>query len=74
MIVPIRGLLGSMKMEEAWSSETSVCYRITTRRQNPEDLDLNLRRRENFIFRNKVQSVYILPYSSSVANIIFELN
>jgi len=32
----------------SWSSETMVSCCNTTRRQNPEDLDLNLYRRENF--------------------------
>jgi hypothetical protein len=34
-------------MEAARSSETLVSYHITTWRHNPEDLDLNLHRREN---------------------------
>jgi hypothetical protein len=34
-------LQGEMKMEAAWTSETLVCHN-TTRRHNPEDLDLNL--------------------------------
>jgi hypothetical protein len=32
----------TLKMEEAWSSETFVSYHNTTRRQNPEELDLKL--------------------------------
>jgi hypothetical protein len=34
------------------SSETLVSYHITTRRHNPEVLDLNLQRRDNFKPRN----------------------
>jgi hypothetical protein len=34
-------------MEAARSSETLVSYHINTRRQNPEDLDLNFICREN---------------------------
>jgi hypothetical protein len=34
-------------MEAAKFPETSVPYRNTTRGHNPEDLDLNLYRREN---------------------------
>jgi hypothetical protein len=32
----------TLKMEAAWTSETSVPYHDTTRRQNPENLDFNL--------------------------------
>jgi hypothetical protein len=34
-------------METAFTSETLVCYHNSTRHHNPEELDLNLRRREN---------------------------
>jgi len=38
-------------MEAARSSETSISYHITTWRQNLEDLDLNIHRREKFKYR-----------------------
>jgi hypothetical protein len=44
----------ALKMEAAGTSETFVSYRNTTRRHNPEYLDLNLHRRENLTSRNKL--------------------
>jgi hypothetical protein len=41
-------------MEAAKDSETLVSYRNAKQRHNPEDLDLNLHRRENLKCRNSV--------------------
>jgi len=41
-------------MEAAGTSETLVSYRSTTRRYNPEDLDVNLYRRKNLVSRLSV--------------------
>jgi hypothetical protein len=37
----------TLKLEETRTSETSVSYRNTTRRHNPEDFDLKHHRRES---------------------------
>jgi hypothetical protein len=48
-------------------SKTSVSYHNTTRRHNPEDLELTLHRRENFkscILRNVLNHTLLLAHNN----------
>jgi hypothetical protein len=58
----------TLKMEAARSFETFVSYHIATWLHNPEDLDLNLRRRE----RLKFCVIYVL-YSMTQLRILRQL-
>jgi hypothetical protein len=55
-----------VKMEAARSSETSVTYHTTTWRHNPEDMRLNVHRRENVKYRNVQNSFMSSPVTSHV--------
>jgi hypothetical protein len=50
-VVAASAIYFALKMEAVRSSETSVCYRNTTRRHIPEDLKKNFHRREKLKFR-----------------------
>jgi hypothetical protein len=60
----IPGLLdcGSVNLEAAWTSETLLSCHVTTR-HNPEDIDLNLHRRENIKTRHLILSLFVSSFT-----------
>jgi hypothetical protein len=56
-------------MEAARSSETLIFYRKTTRYHNPEDLDLNLHRRETI---RSISFLFRIPTKTKISQ--FEMN
>jgi hypothetical protein len=52
----------TLKMEAGRSFETLISYHRTTRRHNPEDLDLNLPRREKPECRYFPTAVRLMPF------------
>jgi hypothetical protein len=50
-------------MKAASTSETSVNFYQTTRRNNPEGIHLHIRRRENMIFHHKCRMLLLIGYA-----------
>jgi hypothetical protein len=58
----------NLKIEAEMSSELLVSYHITTRRQKPEDHDLNLHRRQNLKFPKRIiiSEIILIPLDIGV--------